>query len=135
MSSVEEVTEHDREPLLEVCNLRVDFTTSRGRLQAVDGISFNLQPGEILGVVGESGCGKSVMARAILGLLPSPPASVSASAMNYQSRGGASLHLTELNKKQFQKVRGKEISMIFQEPMTSLNPVFTIGDQLTEHVI
>jgi oligopeptide/dipeptide ABC transporter ATP-binding protein len=114
-------------PLLAVSDLRVAFRTERGTLRALFGVSFSLEAGETLGLVGESGCGKTVTALSILRLLPSPPAEVEGGRILL--RGNDLLALAE---EAMCAVRGKEISMIFQEPMTSLNPVLTIGEQVAE---
>jgi peptide/nickel transport system ATP-binding protein len=113
-------------PLLEVENLQTHFRTPDGVNRAVDGLSFHLDEGETLAVVGESGCGKSVTANSILRLIPEPPGKVAGSI---RFRG---VELLELSDRDMRKIRGNEISMIFQEPMTSLNPVLTIGRQLGE---
>jgi oligopeptide/dipeptide ABC transporter ATP-binding protein len=115
-----------REPLLSVEDLRVQFWTRRGTIHAVNGISFDIAPGETLGIVGESGCGKSVTSLAILGILPRAGRATSGRAM-FEGRD-----LLQLSDRQLRQVRGKEIAMIFQDPMTSLNPVLTIGRQITE---
>jgi oligopeptide transport system ATP-binding protein len=115
-----------REPLLSVEDLRVQFWTRRGTIYAVNGISFDIGPGETLGIVGESGCGKSVTALAILGILPRAGRVVGGRAT---FDGRDLLHLSD---RQLRRVRGKEIAMIFQDPMTSLNPVLTIGRQIAE---
>jgi oligopeptide transport system ATP-binding protein len=115
-----------REPLLSVEDLRVQFWTRRGRIHAVNGVSFNIAPGETLGIVGESGCGKSVTSLAILGILPRAGKVTSGRAV---FDGRDLLHLSD---RQLRRVRGKEIAMIFQDPMTSLNPVLTIGRQIAE---
>jgi oligopeptide/dipeptide ABC transporter ATP-binding protein len=115
-----------REPLLPVEDLRVQFWTRRGTIHAVNGISFDIAPGETLGIVGESGCGKSVTSLAILGILPRAGRATSGRAM-FEGRD-----LLQLSDRQLRQVRGKEIAMIFQDPMTSLNPVLTIGRQITE---
>ncbi len=115
-------------PLLEVRELKVSFDTLAGRARAVDGISFELRAGETLGVVGESGCGKSVTSLALMRLLAEPPARVSGAV---RLRGTELLTLPE---RAMRQVRGNRISMIFQEPMTSLNPVLTIGRQIAESV-
>jgi oligopeptide transport system ATP-binding protein len=115
-----------REPLLSVEDLRVQFWTRRGTIHAVNGVSFDIAPGETLGIVGESGCGKSVTALAILGILPRAGRVVGGRAT---FDGRDLLHLSD---RQLRRVRGKEIAMIFQDPMTSLNPVLTIGRQIAE---
>ena len=116
------------EPLLEVGGLEVSFQTEEGLVRAVDGVSFDLREGEILAVVGESGCGKSVTAMTLLGLTRSP---------NSRFAGTATYRGTELvgaSDEQLQKVRGAEVAMVFQDPMTSLNPVHRIGDQIIEQI-
>ena len=113
--------------LLAVKDLRVAFRTERGRVRALFGVSFSLDAGETLGLVGESGCGKTVTALSILRLLPQPPAEVEGGTVDFRGRD-----LLTLSEGEMCGVRGKEISMIFQEPMTSLNPVLTIGDQVAE---
>jgi oligopeptide transport system ATP-binding protein len=115
-----------REPLLSVEDLRVEFWTSRGNIYAVNGISFDIAAGETLGIVGESGCGKSVTSLAILGLLARAGRVPSGTAMF----GGRDL--LQLSDSELRGVRGREIAMIFQDPMTSLNPVLTIGRQIRE---
>ncbi|MGZ8739984.1 MAG: ABC transporter ATP-binding protein, partial [Gaiellaceae bacterium] len=115
-----------REPLLAIEDLQVQFWTSRGTVHAVNGISFDIAAGETLAIVGESGCGKSVTSLATLGLLPRAGRVVGGSAM-YQGRD-----LTKLSDRALRSIRGKDISMIFQDPMTSLNPVLTVGRQVRE---
>jgi oligopeptide/dipeptide ABC transporter ATP-binding protein len=115
-----------REPLLSVEELRVQFWTARGTIHAVNGISFDIAPGETLGIVGESGCGKSVTSLAVLGLLPRAGRVVAGRAV-FEGRD-----LVGLSDAQLRQIRGKEIAMIFQDPMTSLNPVLTIGRQIRE---
>jgi peptide/nickel transport system ATP-binding protein len=115
------------ERLLEVKGLKTHFFTDEGVVRAVDGVDFYINKGETLGVVGESGCGKSVTALSIMRLIPTPPGRIVAGEINYDGR-----NLLELSPAQMRKIRGKEISMIFQEPMTSLNPVFTVGEQIAE---
>jgi oligopeptide transport system ATP-binding protein len=115
-----------KDPLLSVEDLRVEFWTRRGTVYAVNGISFDIAAGETLGIVGESGCGKSVTSLALLGILPRAGRITSGSAMF----GGRDL--LKLTDRQLRKVRGREIAMIFQDPMTSLNPVLTIGRQIRE---
>jgi oligopeptide transport system ATP-binding protein len=115
-----------REALLSVQDLRVQFWTRRGTIYAVNGVSFDIAPGETLGIVGESGCGKSVTALALLGILPRAGRATGGRAM-FDGR-----NLLELSDAELRRVRGKEIAMIFQDPMTSLNPVLTIGRQIRE---
>ncbi|MGH6692843.1 MAG: ABC transporter ATP-binding protein [Gammaproteobacteria bacterium] len=114
-------------PLLEVDGLKTHFFTRDGVVRAVDGVSFTVDAGEMLAVVGESGCGKSVTSLSILRLIASPPGKVIAGAIRFQGRD-----LLKLSEAEMRDVRGNEISMIFQEPMTSLNPVLTIGRQIAE---
>ena len=114
-------------PLLRVEGLRTQFRTRDGIVRAVDGVSFDVHPGETLAIVGESGCGKSVTAMSILRLLPMPPARIVAGSITFDGRD-----LLGLSEDEMRNVRGNLISMIFQEPMTSLNPVLTIGDQVAE---
>ncbi|MGH2899216.1 MAG: ATP-binding cassette domain-containing protein, partial [Solirubrobacteraceae bacterium] len=116
-------------PVLAVRGLRTSFDTSRGRLPAVDRVDLELFGGETLGVVGESGCGKSVTALSILRLLPMPPAAIEAGEILFEGR-----NLLELSDEEMRRIRGNRIAMIFQEPMTSLNPAFTIGNQIAESV-
>ena len=113
--------------LLDVQNLRVRFETHHGVVRAVDGVSFQLEEGETLGLVGESGSGKSVTNLALMGLVPQPPGVVEADGMLFGGRD-----LLRMTEREFRQVRGNEISMIFQDPMTSLNPLLTVGRQLTE---
>ena len=115
--------------LLDVENLTTAFMTARGEVNAIEDVSFSLKPGEILGIVGESGSGKSVTALSIMGLLPSPPARIAAGLVRFDGQV-----LTGLSERQMQPIRGPGIGMIFQEPMTSLNPVFSIGEQIMETI-
>ncbi|HVK05398.1 MAG TPA: ABC transporter ATP-binding protein [Armatimonadaceae bacterium] len=117
----------DNEPLLQVRNLRTYFKTPRGTAKAVDGVSFTLEKGKTLGIVGESGCGKSMTALSILQLVPEPAGYIEDGRILFEGRD-----LLDLTWEQMRSVRGKDIAMIFQEPMTSLNPVYTIGWQLRE---
>ncbi len=116
--------------LLEIRDLTVRFHTDSGVVHAVNGISFSVEKGEVLGVVGESGCGKSVTALAVMRLLPIPPARIEGGEILFEGRD-----LLTLSEEEMRRHRGNHISMIFQEPMTSLNPVFTIGDQIAEAVM
>ena len=113
--------------LLEIDDLHVEFRLREGTLRAVDGVSFDLREGETLGVVGESGCGKSVTALSILRLVPQAPGVIAGDGIRYQG-----VDLLGFSEPEMQNVRGKEISMIFQEPMSSLNPVVTVGRQISE---
>ncbi len=113
-------------PLLEVDGLRVEFPTRRGTLTAVDGVSFRIAEGEVLGVVGESGAGKSLTGAAIIGLLE-PPGRIAGGRVLLEGR-----RIDDLPYEQMRRVRGREIGMIFQDPLTSLNPLYTVGRQLTE---
>jgi oligopeptide/dipeptide ABC transporter ATP-binding protein len=115
-------------PLLSVADLRVAFITEGGRLQAVDGVSFDLTPGEVLAIVGESGSGKSVTAQTIIGLTRSPNARIEGSA----KLGGE--ELLNANDSTLRGIRGERIGMVFQNPMTSLNPVYRVGDQIVEAI-
>jgi len=118
------------QPLLRVQDLKTHFHTRDGVVRAVDGVSFDVMPGETLAIVGESGCGKSVTAMSILRLLPMPPARIAGGRIEFEGR-----NLLELSEPEMRKVRGNAISMIFQEPMTSLNPVLTIGRQISEALV
>ncbi len=115
--------------LLEVDNLQTHFFTPDGVIRAVNGVSYHLKAGETLGVVGESGCGKSVTALSILRLVASPPGRIVGGAIRFEGR-----NLLDLSDTEMEKIRGNDISMIFQEPMTSLNPIYTIGGQISEAI-
>jgi oligopeptide/dipeptide ABC transporter ATP-binding protein len=115
--------------LLSVNNLSVDFFTEDGQVGAVQNVSFEISKGSTFALVGESGCGKSVTALSIMRLIPSPPGEIVAGEILFRGR-----QLLELKEKQMQRIRGDRIAMIFQEPMTSLNPVYTIGDQIVEAI-
>jgi peptide/nickel transport system ATP-binding protein len=117
------------EPLLEIRDLVTEFRTDGGTVRAVDGVSFEILPKQTLGVVGESGCGKSVTALSVMRLVASPPGKIAGGQIKY---GGKDL--LALSPAEMRKIRGNRIAMIFQEPMTSLNPVFTVGDQVGEAV-
>ena len=117
-------------PLLQVRGLQTYFRTEAGTAKAVDGVDFDIYPGEVVGLVGESGSGKSVTALSILRLIPNPPGRIAAGEIRYRGRD-----LLKLSWDEIRAVRGKEISMVFQEPMTSLNPVFTIGMQVAETIL
>ncbi|MGQ3027238.1 MAG: ABC transporter ATP-binding protein [Ferrovibrionaceae bacterium] len=117
------------EPVLEVKNLRVEFPTRRGTLVAVDDVSFSIAPGEVLGVVGESGAGKSMTGSAVIGLL-TPPGRVAAGEIRLMVR-----RIDKLPYGEMRKIRGRQIGAIFQDPLTSLNPLYRIGDQLVETIL
>ncbi|MBL8626076.1 MAG: ABC transporter ATP-binding protein [Myxococcales bacterium] len=117
------------EPLLEIRDLVTEFRTDRGTVRAVDGVSFAVPRGTTLGVVGESGCGKSVTALSIMRLVASPPGRIASGSIRYAGKD-----LLTLAEPAMRAIRGDRIGMIFQEPMTSLNPVFTVGDQVAEAV-
>jgi len=117
------------QPILEVDNLRTHFFTASGVVPAVDGVSYHVNAGETLGVVGESGCGKSVTALSILRLVVSPPGRIIGGAVRFQGT-----NLLELTEPEMERIRGNHISMIFQEPMTSLNPLQTAGHQIIEAI-
>jgi len=115
--------------VLSVHDLRASFYTEKGRVPAVDGVSFALDSGRVVGIVGESGCGKTVLSLSVLRLLPDPPGKIDGGSIEFDGR-----NLLELRPEEIRRIRGNEIAMIFQEPMTSLNPVYTIGDQLMEAI-
>src|SRR5215210_3192977 len=119
----------NQQPLLEVNNLNIAFETSRGDVRPVRDVTLAVYPGQTVALVGESGCGKSVTAMSILRLIPSPPGKVLGGQVVFEGRD-----LLKLPESDMRRVRGKDIAMIFQEPMTSLNPVYTIGDQIAEAV-
>jgi len=115
------------EPLLSVRDLAVEFSTEQGVVRAVDGVSFDVFRNETLGLVGESGCGKTVTGLSILGLVPSPPGRIAAGSIKLDGR-----ELVGLSESEFRRIRGRDVAMIFQEPMTALNPVFTVGNQMID---
>src|SRR5215470_17955337 len=114
-----------RERMLEIEGLKVHFDTEEGVLQAVDGVDLGIDAGETLGVVGESGCGKSVTALTVMRLLPMPPGRIAGGEIRWRGRD-----LIKADDDTIRALRAKEIAMIFQEPMTSLNPVYTVGEQI-----
>lgn len=120
----------NNEKLLDVKNLGITFFTDQGALPAVQEVSFSVHPQETLGVVGESGCGKSMTALSLIQLIPSPPGKITAGEIIYKGED-----LLKKTPEEMRKIRGKEISMIFQEPMTSLNPVITVGKQIMEAIM
>ena len=119
-------------PLLTVSNLTIDFSSHRGDVRAVDNVSFELNRGETLAIVGESGSGKSVTSLALLGLIPMPPGRIASGQAIFQSEKLGQTDLLKLSETDLRQVRGNDIGMIFQEPMTSLNPVYTCGHQVVE---
>ncbi|NLZ80235.1 MAG: ABC transporter ATP-binding protein [Clostridiales bacterium] len=121
------------ENVLEIDNLRSYFYTDSGTVKAVDGVSFNIPKGKTIGVVGESGCGKSVTSLSVMRLLQGPQGQIAGGEIRY-NQGDRALNISKLPMSEMQKIRGNEIAMIFQEPMTSLNPVFTIGNQISESI-
>ncbi len=123
-------------PLIQVQDLKTYFYTEDGVVKAVDGVTFKIEPQQTLGIVGESGCGKSVTALSIMGLVPMPPGKIVGGQILLH-KDGNTVDLTKLppKGKEYRAIRGKEIAMIFQEPMTSLNPVFTIGYQIMEAIM
>ena len=128
------LSEDQKEPLLEVQGLKTQFQTRSGIVRAVDDVSFSIRKGETVGIVGESGSGKSVTALSVLRLLDQP-GSIEGGAIRFRSKQFGEVDLTRLSSKNMRKIRGNEISMIFQEPMSSLNPVYTCGDQVMESIL
>src|SRR5689334_8011192 len=116
----------DQKPLLEVRNLKTYFHTEDGTVRAVDGVNFEVYPGEVLGIVGESGCGKSVTSLSIMRLV-APPGKITDGEILFDDR-----NLIDLTEEEMTKIRGNRISMIFQQPQTALNPVFQVSDQIAE---
>lgn len=119
-----------KNPLLKVDNLRVEFNTYGGVVKAVRGVSFEVYPGETLAIVGESGCGKSVTCQSLMGLIPCPPGKIVAGSAMLDGRD-----ILKLSPKELQSVRGKDLGMIFQDPLTSLNPTMKVGNQIAEVII
>ncbi|ADO77591.1 ABC transporter ATP-binding protein [Halanaerobium praevalens] len=119
-----------KEALVEVNNLKTYFYTEEGVVKAVDGVDYEIYPGETLGIVGESGCGKSVTSLSIMRLVESPPGEIAGGEIKFKGKD-----LTKISEKEMRQIRGNDISMIFQEPMTSLNPVYTVGDQIMEAIM
>jgi oligopeptide transport system ATP-binding protein len=117
-------------PILEVNNLQVSFKMFAGEVQAVRGVSFTLNKGEVLAIVGESGCGKSVTAQTIMRLVPTPPSYIKGGTVVFDGKH----EITTMRESEMQKIRGEEIGMIFQDPMTSLNPTMTVGEQIVEGI-
>src|SRR5688572_31229588 len=117
-------------PVLDVRNLSTVFKTDEGEVRAVDGVSFQLSPGETIGIVGESGSGKSVTSLSVMRLIPNPPGKITQGEIIYHTKTGEAIDLLSLSADNMRHYRGKEIAMIFQEPMTSLNPVKKCGWQV-----
>jgi oligopeptide transport system ATP-binding protein len=120
---------HGREPVLEVKNLKVSFHVREGELQAVRGVDFHVNPGEVVGIVGESGCGKSVTAQTLMRLIPSPPSRIKSGSIRFLGE-----EILLKSEKEMRKLRGSKMGMIFQDPMTSLNPTLTVGSQIIENL-
>src|SRR5438132_7674988 len=116
--------------VLDIDNLQTHFFTAAGVVRAVDGVSYNVRSGETLGVVGESGCGKSVTALSVLRLVADPPGRIVGGAVRLEGT-----NLLDLTETEMESIRGNDISMIFQEPMTSLNPLLTVGRQISEAIV
>jgi len=126
---------NEKKLLLEVKNLITEFHTEEGIVRAVNDVSFNIYRGETVGIVGESGSGKSVTTLTIMGLIPIPPGKIAGGEIIYHKKDGTQVDLLQISDKEMRSYRGNDIAMIFQEPMTSLNPVFTCGDQVAEAII
>ncbi len=122
------------DPILQIDNLSISFSSDNGEVQAVKGVSFDLERSKTLGIVGESGSGKSVTALSIMKLIPEPPGKINSGKINYSEKNKKPIDLLSLNEKELRAYRGKKIAMIFQEPMTSLNPVFRCGNQMVEAI-
>ncbi|GKV69631.1 dipeptide/oligopeptide/nickel ABC transporter ATP-binding protein [Sporosarcina sp. NCCP-2716] len=120
----------ERKKVLEVTDLQTTFFTDSGEIPAVDHVDFYVREGEVLGIVGESGCGKSVTSLSVMGLVPNPPGKITGGEILFQGND-----LLKKSEKEMRRIRGNDIAMIFQEPMTSLNPLFTIGSQMTEAIL
>ncbi|MBY0199785.1 ABC transporter ATP-binding protein [Priestia megaterium] len=118
------------EKMLQIKNLHVQFLTYGGRVQAVRGVSFDLHKGETLAIVGESGCGKSVTSQSIMRLIPTPPGRITSGSILFKGQD-----LTKLSEKKMRDIRGADISMIFQDPMTALNPTLRVGEQIAENIM
>jgi dipeptide transport system ATP-binding protein len=118
------------EKMIQIKNLHVQFSTYGGQVQAVRGVSFNLHKGETLAIVGESGCGKSVTSQSIMRLIPTPPGRITSGSILFKGQD-----LTKLSEKKMRDIRGADISMIFQDPMTALNPTLRVGEQIAENIM
>ena len=124
------MSDEPQQPILELDGLRTYFYSDEGTAKAVDGVSYKILPGETLGVVGESGSGKSVTALSVMQLIPQPPGKIEGGAIRFKGES-----LLAKSDEEMRRIRGNEIAMIFQEPMTALNPVYTVGDQIMETVM
>ena len=124
----------EKKILLEVKNLVTEFKTEEGNVKAVNDVSFTLYRGETIGIVGESGSGKSVTSLSLMRLIPNPPGQITGGEMIYHKKDGTKIDLRTISEDDMRTIRGNDIAMIFQEPMTSLNPVFTCGDQVVEAI-
>ncbi|MFK7760193.1 MAG: ABC transporter ATP-binding protein [Phycisphaerales bacterium] len=134
-TATQDTSIHANTPLMEVKNLAVSFDNGSGpRIQAVDGVSMTVYPRQTLAVVGESGCGKSVTSMSSMQLIPRPPGRFDRGEIHYRMEDGKKVNLLTMTESEMRTVRGNEIAMIFQEPMTSLNPVYTVGDQIIEAI-
>ena len=122
----------NNEAILDIRNLQTHFATENGTARAVDGVSFQVKRGETLAVVGESGSGKSVTSLSVMRLIPMPPGRIAGGTIHFRGSDGQEKELLSLPESAMRQIRGNEIGMIFQEPMTSLNPVYTVGDQIGE---
>jgi peptide/nickel transport system ATP-binding protein len=125
----------EKQPLLEVKHLVTQFKTETEFVRAVNDVSFTLHGGETIGIVGESGSGKSVTSLSVMGLIPNPPGKVTGGEIIYHTRAGRQVNLVTTPEEEMRRYRGNEIAMIFQEPMTSLNPVMTCGEQVMEAIL
>ncbi|MDD4493438.1 MAG: ATP-binding cassette domain-containing protein, partial [Eubacteriales bacterium] len=128
-------TMKDSSNVVEFDNLHTYFFTSVGTLKAVNGVSFDVPQGKVVGVVGESGCVKSISSLSLMQLVQAPTGQIVDGSIRYQTSNGKCYDITKMPQSEMLKIRGKDIAMIFQEPMTSLNPVFRIGDQMDEVVL
>ena len=125
----------DKDFILEVNNLQTHFQTQHGIVKAVDDISFNLRKGETIGIVGESGSGKSVTSLSLMRLIQEPPGKIVGGEIIFHSPKHGAIDIAKLSGKEMRSIRGNDISMVFQEPMSSLNPVYTCGDQVMEAIL
>ena len=136
-TEIKQKQEKKQDNIIEIEDLKVTFSTERGTVQAVNGVSFSLPRGEVVGIVGESGCGKTVTALSVIQLVSQPPGKIENGKIIYYSPKKQPINILNLDpkEKKMNKLRGKEISMIFQEPMKSLNPVYSVGKQIIEKIL